>query len=77
MYCTRFVQTVCSHFGNLGPEKVGWLGFMAYQPLSGYLMPNPVYIYQIYMIYEHNLLITFLNEPELLFLTQLNGFKYC
>ena len=24
---------------------VGWLGFMAYQPLMGYFMPNPVYVY--------------------------------
>ena len=26
---------------------------------------------------KHILLITFLNESELIFLTQLNGFKYC
>ena len=28
------------------------------------------------MICKHILLITFLNEPELIFCTQLNGFKY-
>ena len=36
-----------------------------------------IYIYQIYMICKYILLITFLNEPELiLFCTQLNGFNY-
>ena len=29
------------------------------------------------MICEHILLITFFNKPELIFLPQLNGFKYC
>ena len=43
-------------------------------------MPNPLYIYIYvyikYMIGKHILLITFFNEPELIFCTQLNGFKY-
>ena len=29
------------------------------------------------MIRKHIFLITFLNEPELIFCTQLNGSKYC
>ena len=34
-----------------------------------------IYIY-IYMICKH-ILSTFLNEPDLIVCTQLNGFKYC
>ena len=37
-------------------------------------MPNPVPIK--YMICKHMFLITFLNEAEHIFSTQLNGFKY-
>ena len=36
-----------------------------------------LYIYIRYMICKHILLISFLNEPELIFCAQLNGFKYC
>ena len=49
-------------------EQVGWLGFMAYQPLMGYFMPNPVYvfIYQIYMNCKCMICsLTFLDKPEL------------
>ena len=35
----------------------------------GFLIPSLfIYIYQIYVICKHILLITFLNEPELIFL---------
>ena len=36
-----------------------------------------IYIYVKYMIYKHILLITLLNEPELIFFPQLNGYKNC
>ena len=29
------------------------------------------------MIYTHILLVTYLNEPEVIFSAHLNGFKYC
>ena len=44
--------------------------------IEGYLMPNPLYTYIKYMIWKQNLLITFLDKPEVFFCTQLNGFKY-
>ncbi len=44
---------------------VGLVWFYSISTLVGYLMPNPVYRY-IYMIHDHILLITFLNEPELI-----------
>ena len=40
-------------------------------------MPNLVYIYILSIFCKYILLITFLNEPELIFYgKQLNGFKY-
>ena len=44
--------------------------------IVGYLMPNSHLIYIKYMIFEHILWITFLNKPELIFFTQLNGFTH-
>ena len=35
--------------------------------IEGYLMPNPVYTYMLNVICKQILLITFLNEPELIF----------
>ena len=35
-----------------------------------------IYVYMKYMICKHILLITFLNEPELIFCRDLNGFSY-
>ena len=32
-------------------QIVGWLGFMAYQPFMGYLMPNLVYVCAYIYIY--------------------------
>ena len=47
-----------------------WLWFYGISTIVGYLMLNPVYTY---MICKHILLITFLNEPELIFFcTQLD-----
>ena len=40
-------------------------------------MPNLPYAYIKNMICKHILLMTFLNEPEFNFYTQLKGFKYC
>ena len=54
-----------------------WLvGFYGILTIVGYLMPkSSLYILNIW--FEYILLITFLNEPELIsFCTQLNGFKY-
>ena len=45
-----------------------WLGFMAYQPfrvISCQILF--IHVYQIHMICKQILLITFLNEPELIF----------
>ena len=50
--------------------------FYGLSTLVGYLMQNPVYTYMLNMIYKHILLIIYLNEPELIFYSQLNGFKY-
>ena len=49
--------------------KYVYFGFMAYQTIVGYLMPNPVHtcILNLYMISKHILSITFLNELELFF----------
>ena len=41
-----------------------------------HVLPHVVW-WKLYMICKHILLITFLNEPELFFYTQLNDFKYC
>ena len=41
-----------------------------------YLMSNPLCTYIWYIWFVNILLITFLNEPDLIFCTQLNGFKY-
>ena len=51
---------------------------MCYKTKSNQTKPNPVYTYILNnMICEHILLITFLNEFELIsFGIQLNGFKY-
>ena len=35
-----------------------------------------IHIHQIHMIFKHIFWITFLNEPELIFSTKLNGFTY-
>ena len=46
----------------------GLVGFYGISTITGHLMPNPVYyIIIIHMISEHILLITFLNEPEVIF----------
>ena len=49
-------------------------GLVAYQPLVGYLMPNPFYAYILNIWF----LTTFSKEPELFFFlnTKLNGFTY-
>ena len=39
-------------------------------------MPNPVYTHISNMICKHILLITFLDEPAVIFSAQLNGFRY-
>ena len=49
-----------------------WFGLVWFYVIStivGYLMLNPLYTYilNMYMIYEHILLRTFSNEPELFF----------
>ena len=55
------------------------VGFYGISTIIGYLMPNSLYTYQIYMTCKNILLIRFLNEPEFIFFfcMQLNGFKYC
>ena len=35
--------------------------------IGGYLMPNPLYTYMKYMISQHILSISFLNNPEFIF----------
>ena len=47
----------------------GLVGFYGISTTVGYLMLNTVYTYIKYMFCKHILLITFLNEPELSFLT--------
>ena len=54
----------------------GLAGFNGVSTIIDYLMPNPLYTYVLNMICKHILLITFLKKPELIFYTQLNGFKY-
>ena len=46
-----------------------WVGFYGISTIVGYFMQNPVhtYILNIYVIWKHILLITFINEPELFF----------
>ena len=39
-------------------------------------MPSPLYIYVLNKGFVNILLITFLNEPKLIFCPQLNGFKH-
>ena len=47
-----------------------WLGLAWFSGIStivGYLKSNPFYTYILNMISKHILMITFLNEPELIF----------
>ena len=57
-----------------------WFGLLWFYNISttvDYLMPNPVNKYILnYVICKH-FVDDFLNEPELYFWIQLNGFKYC
>ena len=53
-----------------------WLCFMAYHHCRIFNAKSSLYIYIKYMISQHILEITFLNEPELIFCTQLNGFTF-
>ena len=56
--------------------QLGWFGYV----ISICRLFNAKFslnIYFRYMICKHILLITFFNEPELIFCTQLNGFMYC
>ena len=55
---------------------IGLIGFYGLSTIVSYLMPNLLYTYILNMICNHILLITFFNESELIFITQLNGFKY-
>ena len=56
--------------------QFGLVWFYGMSTIVGYLMPNPVYTYQIHMNCKYILLMTFLNEPELIFFhMQLHGFK--
>ena len=55
----------------------GLVGFSGISTIVGYSMPNPlnVYILSIHMNCKHILLITFLNEPELIFLHTVKWFQ--
>ena len=55
----------------------GLVGFYGISTIVGFLIPLYTYISNIYMICKHILSITFLNQPEQFFCSQLNGFKYC
>ena len=55
---------------------IGYLMPNIISTIIGYLMLNPFHTYVLNRICEHNLLITFLNEPELIFCLRLNSFKY-
>ena len=44
--------------------------------MVGYLKPIPFYTYISYMISKYIWWITYLNEHELIFCSQLNGFSY-
>ena len=53
-----------------------WLGFLIYQPLSAIECQILfIHIYWIYTIYKHILLMTLLNEPEVIFLYTVKGFQ--
>ena len=45
--------------------------FYGISTIVGYLMPNPLFTYILNMICKHILLITFLNDPELIFFTRM------
>ena len=51
-------------------------GFFAMSTLVGYLLPNPIYSYTLYMICKYILAIKYLNKPGVIFWHRLNGFKY-
>ena len=68
--------------GERGQNADSLIGFYGISTIVGYLMPNPVHIYIYIYIYitnilicKHILLITFLNEPGLIFFAQLSGFN--
>ena len=56
-------------------SELGLVWFYGISTIVGYLMPNPVYTYIKYIICKR-FVDNILNEPELIFCTQLNGFKY-
>ena len=41
----KLTGTIMSDLNGLESKDFFWLGFMAYQPFIGYLMPNPVFTY--------------------------------
>ena len=71
------MQQLCVVLIHLGWFSLVW--FYGISTIVGYLMPNHVYsgILDTYMICKHILLIKFLNEPEIFFCLQLNGFMFC
>ena len=65
----RLFNTKSSLYTYIKYIVFGFVGFYGISTIVGYLMPNPLYTYKsnIYWISEHILLITFLNEPEIIF----------
>ena len=56
---------------------VGWLvGFYGISTIVGHLMPNPFYTYILNIWFLTHVVDTYLNEHELTFFKQFNGFTY-
>ena len=64
----------CKHL--CGPHSLITVTFWLLDNFSSTWAITWQHIYLIYMICKYILLITFLEEPEHIFFTQLNGFKY-